>query len=215
MTGALYLGTSGFSYPTWKPGFYPAGTPQREFLRFVRGALQLGRAEHDRLPAARRRTQFRRWAEETPEGFRFAVKMPHPNRLGAFTDRVQALGEQARPGADRRPAGPRRRVPGASARLARPGAPLGVRLPPRVLGGRRDRPRQRSSTPSKAPRRSGTCACGNRRTTRPACAVGRPGSAPLLADGIEVYAYFKHEDEPTAPGYALRLLELLAANNAD
>ena len=38
---------------------------------------------------------------------------------------------------------------------------------------------------------------------------------PLLADGIEVYAYFKHEDEPTAPGYALRLLELLAANNAD
>ena len=46
----LYAGTSGFSYPTWKgpkegevgamleaafgkPAFYPAGTPQREFLR--------------------------------------------------------------------------------------------------------------------------------------------------------------------------------------
>ena len=38
---------------------------------------------------------------------------------------------------------------------------------------------------------------------------------PLLADGIEVYVYFKHEDEPTAPGYAQRLLELVAANNAD
>jgi uncharacterized protein YecE (DUF72 family) len=32
---------------------------------------------------------------------------------------------------------------------------------------------------------------------------------PLLAEGIDVYAYFKHEDEPTAPAYALRLAELL------
>jgi hypothetical protein len=32
---------------------------------------------------------------------------------------------------------------------------------------------------------------------------------PLLVDGIEVYAYFKHEDEPTAPAYAARLLELV------
>ena len=32
---------------------------------------------------------------------------------------------------------------------------------------------------------------------------------PLLAEGIHVYAYFKHEDEPTAPQYAQRLLELL------
>jgi uncharacterized protein YecE (DUF72 family) len=33
---------------------------------------------------------------------------------------------------------------------------------------------------------------------------------PLLADGIRVHAYFKHEDAPTAPRYAERLLELLA-----
>ena len=32
---------------------------------------------------------------------------------------------------------------------------------------------------------------------------------PLLADGIEVYAFYRHEDEPTAPAYAERLLELL------
>jgi uncharacterized protein YecE (DUF72 family) len=31
---------------------------------------------------------------------------------------------------------------------------------------------------------------------------------PLLAAGIEVYAYFRHEDEPTAPAYAERLIEL-------
>ena len=34
--------------------------------------------------------------------------------------------------------------------------------------------------------------------------------APLLADGLEVYAYFRHEDEPSAPRYAERLLALLA-----
>jgi uncharacterized protein YecE (DUF72 family) len=30
----------------------------------------------------------------------------------------------------------------------------------------------------------------------------------LLASGVDVYCYFKHEDEPTAPLYAERLLEL-------
>ena len=34
--------------------------------------------------------------------------------------------------------------------------------------------------------------------------------APLLAQGIEVFAYFRHEDEPTAPEYAQRLTECLA-----
>lgn len=35
--------------------------------------------------------------------------------------------------------------------------------------------------------------------------------APLLARGVDVYAYFRHEDEPTAPRYAERLRELVAA----
>ena len=33
---------------------------------------------------------------------------------------------------------------------------------------------------------------------------------PLLADGVEVYCYFKHEEQPEAPRDAERLLELLA-----
>ena len=33
---------------------------------------------------------------------------------------------------------------------------------------------------------------------------------PLVDEGRDVYAYFRHEEEPTAPRYALRLLELLA-----
>lgn len=32
---------------------------------------------------------------------------------------------------------------------------------------------------------------------------------PLLAEGRDIYLYFRHEDEPTAPRYAERLLELI------
>ena len=32
---------------------------------------------------------------------------------------------------------------------------------------------------------------------------------PLLDAGVDVYAYFRHEDEPTAPLYAEKLLGLL------
>jgi uncharacterized protein YecE (DUF72 family) len=32
---------------------------------------------------------------------------------------------------------------------------------------------------------------------------------PLLAAGIDVYCYFRHEEEPTAPRYAEQLLELV------
>jgi len=33
---------------------------------------------------------------------------------------------------------------------------------------------------------------------------------PLLAEGVDVYVYFKHEDEPRAPAYAEGLLRLVA-----
>ena len=33
---------------------------------------------------------------------------------------------------------------------------------------------------------------------------------PMIAAGLDVFAYFQHEDEPTAPRYAERLLELVS-----
>ena len=37
---------------------------------------------------------------------------------------------------------------------------------------------------------------------------------PLLDDGLAVHCYFRHEDEPTAPAYARRLLELVAGGDS-
>src|SRR5215211_7716194 len=69
-----YVGTGGFSYPSWRPGFYPPDANPRDFLRLY--AERLPSVELNtvfyRLPAE---DQFARWAAQTPPGFRFAVKM--------------------------------------------------------------------------------------------------------------------------------------------
>ncbi|MDX6401518.1 MAG: hypothetical protein QOF27_2124, partial [Gaiellaceae bacterium] len=86
------VGTSGWSYPSWKPGFYPAGTDSKEFLRFYGGrfsTVELNTTGY-RIPGE---DQFVRWAEQTPPGFRFAPKLAG-NRTGLLADfgtRVKAL----------------------------------------------------------------------------------------------------------------------------
>ena len=207
--GRLYVGTSGFSYPTWKPDFYPAGTPQREFLHFYAGrftTVELNTTGY-RLPGE---DQFRHWAAETPDGFRFAVKLPHPNRLGAFAERVLALGDKL---------GPVRIVVQQArddAFLARlldsldpelrwaldfrheswTDAPTGRAAVVGTLDGAVDFRYLRLREPPYA--EEALCAWADR-------------IRPVLARGIDVYLYFKHEDEPTAPAYAARLLEQVGA----
>src|SRR4029077_13089447 len=94
----LYVGTSGWSYPTWKPGFYPAETKPGDFLRYYSqrfSTVELNTTGY-RLP---REELFERWAEQTPAGFRFAPKLNAPLRsdLGTFSERVGLLGERLGP----------------------------------------------------------------------------------------------------------------------
>jgi uncharacterized protein YecE (DUF72 family) len=35
----LYVGTSGWAYPTWKPAFYPEKLAQKKFLNFYASKL--------------------------------------------------------------------------------------------------------------------------------------------------------------------------------
>src|SRR5919197_1428116 len=95
---AVHVGTSGWSYPSWKPGFYPAGTDSREFLRFYAerfSTVELNTTGY-RLPAEE---QFRRWAEQTPAEFRFAPKLAgnRPRMLMEFAARVRMLGDRLGP----------------------------------------------------------------------------------------------------------------------
>jgi uncharacterized protein YecE (DUF72 family) len=95
---AIHVGTSGWSYPTWRPGFYPADLQPADFLSFY--ARRFDTVELNvtgyRLPGE---DQFRRWAEAVPDGFTFAVKMPltRLDRVTGFLERATALGDRLGP----------------------------------------------------------------------------------------------------------------------
>ncbi|HLW54164.1 MAG TPA: DUF72 domain-containing protein [Candidatus Angelobacter sp.] len=69
----IHVGTSGWSYPTWKPAFYPEKLPSKRFLEFY--ATQLNSVELNatfrRMPTA---GAVAGWLAATPPDFRFAAK---------------------------------------------------------------------------------------------------------------------------------------------
>jgi uncharacterized protein YecE (DUF72 family) len=69
------VGTSGWSYPTWKPAFYPAGVPARLFLRYYSSQLNAVEVNYTfrALPSA---AQLENWLANVPDGFRFSFKAP-------------------------------------------------------------------------------------------------------------------------------------------
>lgn len=73
MSGAVYTGTSGFAYPAWKPGFYPADLPQKRFLEHYATRLNAVEINYTfrRLPAA---ATLENWVTCTRDGFMFAPK---------------------------------------------------------------------------------------------------------------------------------------------
>ena len=210
-----YVGTSGWSYPSWKPGFYPSGTDSREFLRHYAQrftTVELNTTGY-RVPAE---SQFERWAEQTPGGFRFAVKAPghRPRLVAELAERLPRLGDRLGPV----------RISLTSARddglvelllgSLDPSLRLAFDLPHPSWDGIEGRLDEAGAV------RVGSldAAAGFRyvRFREPpyddaALTAWAERLRPLLARGVEVFAYFRHEDEPTAPAYATRLLELLAA----
>jgi uncharacterized protein YecE (DUF72 family) len=95
---AIRVGTSGWSYPSWRPGFYPEGTAPADFLPFYASrfdTVELNSTGY-RLPSE---DQFRRWGDAVPDGFRFSVKLPlaRLDRVTPFLERVQALGDRLGP----------------------------------------------------------------------------------------------------------------------
>ena len=71
----LFLGTSGWAYPSWKPGFYPKDVPSRAFLQFYASRLTSVEVNYSfrKLPSA---AQLSGWLKATPTSFRFSFKAP-------------------------------------------------------------------------------------------------------------------------------------------
>ena len=69
----LFVGTSGWAYPTWKPDFYPAKLAQKKFLGHY--ATQLNTVEVNfTFRQLVKETTILNWIEQTPPSFRFGVK---------------------------------------------------------------------------------------------------------------------------------------------
>ncbi len=210
-----YGGTSGWSYPPWRGAFYPKKGRPADFLRFY----------SERLPSVELNTsfyqlpseeQFRAWAEQTPAEFRFAVKMSrritHFGRLediGTFCEQVRALGDRLGPVLIQFP--PTRPRDDGLLRLVLDS------LDPELEYAFEFRHESwvDAEVPVRVNSLEGEAGFRYLRLREPPyddeeLAEWAGKLRPLLADGVRIYCYFKHEDEPAAPEYARRLLDLIA-----
>jgi uncharacterized protein YecE (DUF72 family) len=208
---ALSVGTSGWAYPSWKPDFYPAGTQSRDFLPFY--AEQFSTVELNttgyRLPAEE---HFERWAEQTPESFTFAPKLPayRAQQIAEFSDRVRRLGPRL---------GPVR----VSVKTARDEGMLELLLgsldPDLRLAFDLEHPSWDGIEPRLV--EAGAVRVNDLESPAPFRYVRfrdppyddddlREWAERLRGVSVPTFVYFRHEDEPTAPRYARRLTELIA-----
>ncbi|MEV7649619.1 DUF72 domain-containing protein [Arthrobacter sp. NPDC089319] len=67
------IGISGWRYPRWRGTFYPKGLPQHRELEYASGHLNSVEI-NGTFYSLQRPSSFRRWYEETPPDFVFAVK---------------------------------------------------------------------------------------------------------------------------------------------
>src|ERR1700720_3440950 len=69
----LYAGTSGWAYPSWKPGFYPAKLASAKFLNHYATRLNTVEVNYTfrRFPTEK---LLRGWIAATPVNFQFAIK---------------------------------------------------------------------------------------------------------------------------------------------
>jgi uncharacterized protein YecE (DUF72 family) len=88
----LFSGTSGFSYPAWKPDFYPKEVPSKKFLEYYATRLNSVEANYTfrRLATA---STLESWLKASPPGFAFACKahqnLTHIMKMkdaGSFTE---------------------------------------------------------------------------------------------------------------------------------
>ncbi len=220
-SGGLYAGVAGFSYPSWRGGFYPADARPDEFLRIYASRLpsvELNTTFY-RLPSEE---VFRRWATETPPGFRFTAKMNRRIAVGGdvsflatFSERLWVLGDKL--AAFRVQLPPTRpRDDGFLALL------LGSLDPTMRVAFEADHESWAAPDIDRTLAFAGAVRVNTFEGEAPFryLRLREPPYSdaqlqdlasrlrPMLAAGVDVYCYFKHEDDPRGALYAERLVEL-------
>ena len=227
----LHLGTSGWSYPEWKGKFYPAKIAGDDMLPFYArhfDAVELNNSFY-RLPKPE---AMAKWRDAVPDGFRFAIKAPrqitHIRRLKDVAEPVQRFLEVAAGMAGR--VGPIlfQLPPNMKADLERLAALLALLpkaqqvafefrheswLEPPVFDVLREHDAALClAEPDEAVApllpASGFVYLRLRKTdyTDAELAAWRAKLDALVADGRDVYCFFKHESQAKGPEYVLRVM---------
>src|SRR5213592_1569635 len=99
MAGKAYIGTSGWNYKTWRDGFY-GDTPQKQWLRFCAERFT-GIEVNGTFYRLQEKSTFRKWRDQTPDGFSFAIKghryVTHNKKLLEVEEAVIRCRESASP----------------------------------------------------------------------------------------------------------------------
>ena len=95
-TSRVHIGTSGWGYATWKPAFYPEKTKQKDFLRYYASQLNAVEVNYTFRHMVSEKS-VTSWLAETPPEFRFAIKahqtITHIRRLKNAAEPVQRFVE--------------------------------------------------------------------------------------------------------------------------
>ncbi len=100
MAGNIYLGSSGWAYTSWKPDFYPPKLPSRKFLEFYATRLNSVEVNYTfrALPSA---AMAQSWLAATAPDFRFSFKAPqritHILRLKDCTEALASFYRSLQP----------------------------------------------------------------------------------------------------------------------
>jgi len=73
--GRVYVGCSGWAYPTWKPAFYPEKLASKKFLEYYATRLNSVEVNYT-FRSFPRRTAIDSWLAQTSPDFRFSFKAP-------------------------------------------------------------------------------------------------------------------------------------------
>jgi uncharacterized protein YecE (DUF72 family) len=99
-SGRLYAGTSGWTYPSWKPKFYPAKLAAAKFLQHYATRLNTVEINYTFRHYATEKSQIN-WLNAAPPEFKFSVKahqnITHVKRLQNAVELTQGFLQSLQP----------------------------------------------------------------------------------------------------------------------
>jgi len=229
----LFVGTSGWAYPTWKPDFYPAKLAQKKFLSHY--ATQLNTVEVNfTFRQLVKESTIQNWLQDTPAHFRFGIKahqvITHIKRLKGTEDFISRFLATIEPLAAAGKLGPVLfQLPPnlkADAALLKDFLAILPRTVPAALEFRHDSWFSDSTWDVLKSRNVALCVAETETLATPEVATGpfiyyrfrKPNYTEEerrsmierigqhVASGRDVFAYFKHEETPEGALFALDLL---------